>query len=334
MSDEEPTEFQSHAGAIEVAEGGEPIEADENLLEDEPSDTEEIDLTHLKIKSLKKLGLARFPKVKSACFRQNLLTSLSGLDDLPKDLESLDLYDNRIQRMDHHLEHFNDGPLNSLDLSFNTIRHIRHVERLTNLKDLYLCQNEITRIDNLDTLTKLDNLELGANKIRELANLEKLQSLTTLWVARNKITKIENLSALTNLRLLSIQSNRITKIEGLEKLVNLEELYISHNGIEKIEGLENCPKLTTLDISNNRITKLEGLGHLTNLEELWASNNQIDRLDSVEKELKHLSNLKTVYFEMNPIQKSSGVMYRKKVQLALGPSLEQIDATPIAPARI
>lgn len=329
MADETATEG-GPAAPIEVAESGEAIEADENLLDEEPRDTEEIDLTHLKIKSLKRLGLARFPSVKHACFRQNLLTSLSGVEELPPTLESLDCYDNRILRMDHHLEHFNDGALSSLDLSFNNIRHIRHVERLTSLTDLFLCQNEITRIDNLSTLRKLNNLELGANKIRELANLEALESLTMLWVARNKISKIENLGSLTNLRLLSIQSNRITKIEGLDKLVNLEELYISHNGIEKIEGLEHCTKLTTLDVSNNRLTRLEGLRHLEHLEELWASGNQIASLDSVEAELKHLPHFATIYLEMNPVQKAAGVMYRKKVQLALGPSLKQIDATPIA----
>ena len=96
---------------IEVAESGKPIDADEDLLEEMSADTEEIDLTHLKITSLKKLGLSRFPKVKTVCFRQNLLTNLSGLDDLPKDLVALDCYDNRIQRIDHHLEHFNDGQL-------------------------------------------------------------------------------------------------------------------------------------------------------------------------------------------------------------------------------
>lgn len=308
---------------------GDAIDADEDLLDEIDEQTEEIDLTHLKISSLKKLNLSRFPNVKYACFRQNFLTNLSGVEGLPKTLEHFDVYDNRISRIDHHIEHFNGGKLQVLDLSFNTIRHIRHLAELTNLEELYLCQNDISKIENVETLTKLHNLELGANRIREICNLDTLQNLQTLWLAKNKIPKLQNLDSLVNLRLLSIQSNRITKIEGLDKLVNLEELYISHNGIEKIEGLEKCLKLNTLDISNNKIKELTNLAHLENLEELWASRNLIESYDSVERELKHLPNFHTIYLEMNPVQKSSGPMYRRKVQLALGPTLKQIDATPV-----
>lgn len=323
---------QRHAVVVqcEPLEGGAPIDADEDLLNDVPVDSEDIDVTHSKIHSLKKLALERFPNVKYACFRQNLLTSLKGVEKLPVSLKSLDLYDNRLERIDHHIEHFNHGDLTNLDLSFNTIRHIKHIDKLVKLKELFLCQNEISQIENLETLTELTNLELGANRIRRIEFLSNLRSLEHLWLAKNKISKLQNLDSLTNLRLLSIQSNRITKIEGLEKLVNLEELYISHNGIEEIEGLEKLTKLTTIDISNNKVRELSGLSHLEDLEELWASNNLIETYDSIERELKHLKKFHTIYLEGNPVQRKSGAMYRKKVQLALGPQLEQIDATPVA----
>lgn len=53
-----------------------------------------------------------------------------------------------------------------LDLSFNKIKHIKNIDQLTNLTDLFFVSNRISKIENLDTLVKLDNLELGANKIR------------------------------------------------------------------------------------------------------------------------------------------------------------------------
>lgn len=327
MSEQEPKAVRRQVEVLEPLDP--PIEADEDLLEDFEEDTDEIDLTHMRLKSLKKLGLERFPNVTYACFRQNQPVNMKGLENLPKTLETLELYDNNIERMDHRLEHFNGTTLKSLDLSFNNIRHIRHLEGLTGLEQIFLCQNDISRIEGLDTLVNLTNLELGANRIKEIENLEKLQSLEMLWLAKNRITKLENLDVLSNLRLLSIQSNKITKIEGLEKLTNLEELYISFNQIEKVEGLENLTKLNTLDIANNKIKELSGLSHLTNLEELWAGNNELERYDSVEKELKHLPKFHTIYLEGNPLQKSSGPMYRKKVQLALGPTLVQIDATPL-----
>jgi protein phosphatase 1 regulatory subunit 7 len=89
----------------------------------------------------------------------------------------------------------------------------------------------------------------------------------------------------------------------------------------------NKRKLSTIDISSNKISKLENLSHLAQLNELWASGNQLSNFNEVEKELKHLSELHTVYFEGNPLQLENRVTYRNKVRLALGPSLQQIDAT-------
>lgn len=304
------------------------VESDNKLLDEYPRDSEEIDVTHMKVSSVRALGLKRFPNVKFVCFRQNLISSLKGIEELPEDLESLDFYDNRIGHMDHRLEHFGP-PLTNLDLSFNNIRHIRHLEGLVGLRDLYLCQNDIGRIQGLDNLVNLRNLELGANSIREIKGLDRLVNLEELWLARNKITKIEGLEKLKKLRLLSIQSNRISKIEGLEELENLEELYISYNDLERIEGLDKNTHLHTLDISHNRIEELSGLGHLDKLEELWCSSNRLAGFTSIERELKHLPEFNTIYLEHNPLQKASGPMYRKKVMLSLGKSLKQIDATPI-----
>lgn len=304
------------------------LEADSEILQEFEDDCESIDVSHMKIMSLKPLGLSRFQNLKSICFRQNLLTSMQGIEDLPEDMEEIDFYDNRLSHMDRRLEKFGSH-IKSLDLSFNNFRHIKHLQNMTQMTDLYLCQNDIGKIVNLNCLTNLTNLELGANRIKTIRGLEKLVNLEQLWLARNKISKIEGLETLKNLKLLSIQSNRITKIEGLEELTNLEELYISYNHLEKIEGLENNTKLTTIDVARNRISELGGLDHLTNLEELWASGNQLTSFENVEQQLKHLPNFHTIYLEQNPLQRTAGATYRNKVRLALGPSLQQIDATPI-----
>lgn len=304
------------------------LEADSDLLQDFPDDCDTIDVSHMKIASMKPLGLSRFHSLKSICFRQNLLTSMQGLEDLPEDMEEIDFYDNRLSHMDHRLEKFGSS-LKSLDLSFNNFRHIKHLQTMTGMQDLYLCQNDIGKIVNLECLTNLTNLELGANRIKTIKGLETLVNLEQLWLARNKITRLEGLDKLKKLRLLSIQSNRISKIEGLEELTELTELYIAYNHLEKIEGLDKNTKLSTLDVSNNRLTELSGLDHLQELEELWASGNQLTSFENVEKQLKHLPKFNTIYLEQNPLQRAAGVTYRNKVRLSLGPSLQQIDATPI-----
>ncbi|KAJ8066543.1 hypothetical protein OCU04_005599 [Sclerotinia nivalis] len=302
---------------------GEIINADEDLLDDYPLDTEEIDLVHARISSIPSLRLSRFSQVQRLCLRQNTITTIEELSPLAPTLTELDLYDNliaHIRGLDELIH------LTSLDLSFNKLKHIKKINHLISLTDLYFVQNKITTIENLDGLTKLRNLELAANRIREIQGLDTLIGLEELWLGKNKITEMKNLDALQNLKILSIQSNRIRSITGLDKLSSLEELYISHNALTSLSGLESCSQLRVLDISNNQISSLAGIKGLKELEEVWASYNQIADFNDVEEHLRDKEKLTTVYFEGNPLQLRAPALYRNKVRLTL-PQLMQIDAT-------
>lgn len=323
--------FQPNALRTEVIpdEHPEVISADADLAEEFPDNTDVVDLVHLKILALEDLNLFRFKNLKRLFLRQNLIESIAELEVLPlENMEEIDLYDNRIKHISKSVNLFPN--LKTLDLSFNKIKNIKNIDRLTKLENLYFVQNKISTIDNLSTLTNLKNLELGGNRIKEIGehDLEGLDNLEEIWLGKNLITKLNNLQYLKSLKILSIQSNKLKKIEGLETLENLEELYLSHNFITSIEGLEKNTKLTTLDITSNKITKIENLRHLQNLTDLWASFNQIDQpFESLKEELGHLANFDTIYLEGNPIQTNNPTQYRRKLILNLGPSLQKIDAT-------
>ncbi|ESZ98943.1 putative protein phosphatase 1 regulatory subunit SDS22 [Sclerotinia borealis F-4128] len=302
---------------------GEVIDADEDLLDDYPLDTEEIDLVHARISSIPSLRLSRFPQIQRLCLRQNTITTIEDLSRLSLTLTDLDLYDNLIAHI-RGLEELTH--LTSLDLSFNKLKHIKKISHLISLTDLYFVQNKLTLIENLDGLSKLRNLELAANRIREIQGLHTLVSLEELWLGKNKIVEIKNLDALQNLKILSIQSNRIREITGLDKLASLEELYISHNALTTLSGLESCSQLRVLDISNNQVSSLAGIKGLKELEEVWASYNQIGDFNDVEEYLRDKEKLNTVYFEGNPLQLRGPALYRNKVRLTL-PQVMQIDAT-------
>ncbi|KAK1980801.1 protein phosphatase 1 regulatory subunit SDS22 [Colletotrichum cereale] len=302
---------------------GEELPADEDLLDGEDPDTDELIVSHARVSSITALRLERFQKVVRLCLRQNSIQSIDGLSPLASTLEDLDFYDNLIS----HIRGLDDlVNLTSLDLSFNKIKHIKRVNHLTKLKELFLVANKISTIENLEGLDKLTSLELGSNRIRVLQNLDSLKNLEELWVAKNKITELTGLGGLSNLRLLSIQSNRIRDLAPLADVPSLEELYMSHNALTSLAGIEQNEKLRVVDISNNAVTSVKGLGSLKNLEELWASYNQIADFNEVEKELRDKEHLTTVYFEGNPLQLRGPAVYRNKVRLAL-PQLSQIDAT-------
>jgi len=122
-----------------------------DLLDDYPSDTEEIDCVHARISSIPSLRLSRFKAVARLCLRQNSITEIEELSSLAATLQDLDLYDNLIS----HIRGLDDlVQLNNLDLSFNKIKHIKKINHLVDLRDLYFVQNKISTIENLEGLTK------------------------------------------------------------------------------------------------------------------------------------------------------------------------------------
>ncbi|KAF3932779.1 Internalin-A [Dactylella cylindrospora] len=303
-----------------------PLERDEDLLDDYPADSEDVDLVHCRITSIPSLGLSKLTAVQKLCLRQNEIQKIEGFECIASTLLDLDLYDNGIGHMSQLDSLVN---LESLDLSYNAIKHIKNLEALVKLKNLYMSSNRVSRIEGLSTLTNLTNLELGANRIREIENLEALTKLEQLWLGKNKITEIKNISLLSNLRILSLPSNRLTKLSGLDGLTGLEELYVSHNAIEDLSGLENTPNIQILDVTHNKLKSIKGIEHLSKLMEFWASENEISSFREVEEVLRDKEDLETVYFEANPLQTSSPATYRNKVKLAL-PQIKQIDASKLA----
>ncbi|KAF8639416.1 hypothetical protein AX17_001506 [Amanita inopinata Kibby_2008] len=235
----------------EPAAGDEEYEADDgDFLVDFPDETEDLELTHLRIGSLTNLRLPRFARyLKRLCLRQNLISHLDpeGFHTLTL-LEELDLYDNKIKHLGNALDKLSN--LRTLDLSFNLFKSVpERLEFMPSLETIYFVQNRISKITGLNSLVNLHSLELGGNRIRKIENLETLVNLEELWLGKNKITRIEGLSTMKKLKILSLQSNRITKLEGLEELECLDQLYLSHNGIKKIEGLELNVGVSVISLS-------------------------------------------------------------------------------------
>ncbi|KAF6757272.1 protein phosphatase regulatory subunit [Ephemerocybe angulata] len=319
-TDDEGDEKEDDADADGEAEEG-------DFLADFPDDTDDLELIHCRLKSLDELRLPRFADhLKRLSLRQNAISRLdpATFHQLTK-LEEVDLYDNKLKDVGDAFDKL--GAMTSLDLSFNLLRSVpSRLESMPRLSTIYFVQNKISKVSGLSSLVNLRSLELGGNKIRKIENLETLVNLEELWLGKNKITKLEGLGTLKKLKILSIQSNRITVLEGLEELESLDQLYLSHNGIKKIEGLDHNVKLTTLDIQYNFVEKIENVSHLKELEEFWMSGNKIPDLTSVDKELRNIETLRTLYLEANPCQTNDRANYRRKVMLTL-PQLTQIDAT-------
>ena len=130
---------------------------------------------------------------------------------------------------------------------------LKLIGELTNLQKLTLECNQITKIEGLDKLTKLQELDLAYNLyITEIKGLNKLTNLQVLNLDYNKITEIKGLNKLTNLEILNLDYNKITETQGLDKLTNLRELDLEGNYITEIEGLEGLNNLKVIRIAHQK----------------------------------------------------------------------------------
>lgn len=126
----------------------------------------------------------------SLVLRSHLLKEMSGIGLLPK-LETLELYDNMIQKLDaHSLKGCGPTTLRVLDMSYNAIRTMVPLQHCNGdtLTELYLANNKLKEISGISHLKHLRKIDLGANRIRVLPKeeLSGLSVLEELWVGKKQ----------------------------------------------------------------------------------------------------------------------------------------------------
>lgn len=127
----------------------------------------------------------------------------------------------------------------------------------TGLKTLYLEQNAIDTIQNLDALVNLRCLYLGRNAVQHIGlGLSLLVQLDTLDLSENYITCVDGLDGLPALRTLNLSGNKLKRQED-----------VAH--------LQGCPSLTSLDLASNAIEEgaIELVASMTQLSYLRLMGN-------------------------------------------------------------
>ena len=162
------------------------------------------------------------------------------------------------------------------------------------LKELYLCENNISNIKVLENakFEKLEILNLGNNKISDINILErvKLKELKELYLYENNISDIKVLQNIKfeKLEILNLGNNKISNINILEKirLKELKKIYLYHNNIYDIKVLEKVKieKLEILDLGGNKISDINILEKvkLKELKELYLYENNISNVKVLE----------------------------------------------------
>ncbi|XP_067650216.1 leucine-rich repeat-containing protein 46-like [Haliotis asinina] len=129
---------------------------------------------------------------------------------------------------------------------------------LSEITHVRLDRENISHIDSLELLSdKVTNVYLQQNKITRISNLDCLKNLQFLTLAGNLIQEVENLSKLTKLLFLDLSDNRIAQFDIDEFPQSLILLNLSGNPCTQmpdyrgciIQDLHNLQQLDNVDIT-------------------------------------------------------------------------------------
>lgn len=177
------------------------------------------------------------------------------------------------------------------------INDLRGLEAFTNIRYLYLGDNEISDVGPLQglkhlgllnmewnsisdvtplaSMTGLDRLDLGHNKIVDASPLQTLTAMRELSLHNNRVKDLKPLSAMRNMTRLEVTENQIDDLGPVAGLGGLTDLLLGHNNISDVSALATLPKLDVLQLRGNSITNVTPLQGLTTLSALTLSENLI-----------------------------------------------------------
>ncbi|KAL9272260.1 phosphatase 1 regulatory subunit 7-like protein [Drosera capensis] len=148
------------------------------------------------------------------------------------------------------------------------------------------------------------------NEITSICNLDKMKDLNTLVLSRNPVRKIGGpLARLKSITKISLANCELEGIDSsIKGCVELKELRLGHIGIKTLPAeLAHASKLQQLDLGNNFIKSWSALKVLSSLQRLKSLNlhgNPIAEKDKLVSKVKKLVPGLKIY-NSKPIEKFS-----------------------------
>ncbi|NXQ11302.1 LRC46 protein, partial [Peucedramus taeniatus] len=110
-------------------------------------------------------------------------------------------------------------PTATIRLDREDISCIGRIRRLALIHSLYLQQNRIEKIENLDSFPNLRFLCLAGNRIQRVENLQCLPHLSALDLSHNLIQELDTEELPRSLQILDLAGNQCTQQDGYRDLV-------------------------------------------------------------------------------------------------------------------
>ena len=248
---------------------------------------QKIDLSYNKLKTLAALGSMKY---------------LVELDASHNELETLFDFTPPISLRQANFSHnkIGDMPdlsafkhLVKLNLDHNGISQIAGLSACQSLMILTLSNNNIDKIEGLDDL-RLRRLSLSCNKLTQIENLESVTLLQEVDFSGNNIFGLSGFTAKHQLYSLNMSDNQISDLEEMRHLAFIKSL--------RVLNFVNNP---VVDVEEYRKSVIFGMQHLKELdqvpisvEEKVAAINLFEPPPEVQAALDHITH--TVYRFLQP----------------------------------
>ncbi|XP_075982074.1 centrosomal protein 97kDa [Anticarsia gemmatalis] len=202
-----------------------------------------------------------------------------------------------------------EAKIETVDLSRRGLKKIEKApaEESKTIINLILDQNELQRLDNIDTYSRLENLSICNNFLLRMHGVSRLTNIRILALSNNGILQIEGLKDLIYLKVLKLAGNNIKSIEHLNHNIHLEHLDLSNNQISFIADISYLKNLKHLNLERNRIMDLRQCDRYlpANLDHLGLGHNNIQDLNEISH-LVHLNKLDSFTIQGNPCVAMAG----------------------------
>ncbi|XP_037596403.1 leucine-rich repeat-containing protein 9 [Cebus imitator] len=225
--------------------------------------------------------------------------------------------------------------LEVLHLGYNGICNLIQLQlnRLRNLKFLFLQGNEISQVEGLDNLVVLQELVVDHNRIRAFNDsaFAKPSSLLALHLEENRLRELGKLQSLVKLEKLFLGYNKIQDITELEKLdviPSLRELTVYGNPICRkmlhrhmlIFRLPNLQMLDKIPVNSDDRAKAE-----FHLAELQAKKNSLIPVTNSPMDGRSFGQVKTSPIKITNVILPGGFSHYLGSDITLTPEVEVSD---------
>lgn len=184
--------------------------------------------------------------------------------------------------------------ITALNLDNQRISRLINLNKLVNLRWGSFNDNDISKVEGLDSCSQLEELSLNNNYIssitgrshRQLASevTSELYDLPQplLRMCFFSLSISSGLSKLNCLRKLSLDGNQLSSLDAsfLDQLQNLSFLSVENNCISSLHGIKRVRSLRELYIGNNQISTSQDIYYLK-VKRKRASNKDSDSYSTV-----------------------------------------------------